>query len=405
MKKVVALLLAVLMVFPLAACKEEEKVPPTSPNATTESDPTEETKPKEGVYKRDSYSVSDSVAFGDREKVVATVGTGKLTNGVLQIRYWMGVMNFLSSNGVYLPYLGLDYTKPLDTQSFRGEDGTWQHYFLEDALGVWHTYQALALQAAEDGVPVDPDTQKLMDTMSQTLEERREKEGFATIDEMIRYEAGPGSTAEDFLAYQDVFYRSYSYYNHLLTTTTFTDAEVEKWFEDNKDGLESKGITKETIGYDVRHILVEVAEGKTDEDWSKCEAAAQALLDQWLAGEATEESFAAMAKEHSADPGSKDNGGLYEDLTKDTNFVEPFKTWYLDESRKAGDYGLVKSDYGYHIMYFSDSGAMWQDYCRNAMTDNAVTERVNQIVEAHPITIHYENVSLGVVDLSKKSES
>ncbi|MDQ9759347.1 peptidylprolyl isomerase, partial [Acinetobacter baumannii] len=64
----------------------------------------------------------------------------------------------------------------------------------------------------------------------------------------------------------------------------------------------------------VRHILIkpevtEGAEGPTDEQKEAARAKAQDILDQWKAGNATEESFGALAKEHTEDPGSKEAGG------------------------------------------------------------------------------------------------
>lgn len=32
--------------------------------------------------------------------------------------------------------------------------------------------------------------------------------------------------------------------------------------------------------------------------------------------------------------------------------VNSFSAWCFDSSRKAGDTAIVKSDFGYHIMYF-----------------------------------------------------
>lgn len=39
---------------------------------------------------------------------------------------------------------------------------------------------------------------------------------------------------------------------------------------------------------------------------------AQDILDEWKAGDATEDSFAALANEYSQDPGSNTTGGLNE---------------------------------------------------------------------------------------------
>lgn len=107
---------------------------------------------------------------------------------------------------------------------------------------------------------------------------------------------------------------------------------------------------------DIRHCLVEFeaedANNVTDAEKEAAQKKAKALLDEWLAGEKTEESFAAMAKENTADTASKETGGLYDNIRTTDNYVEAFEEWSFDDARKAGDYGMVETEYGYHIMYF-----------------------------------------------------
>ena len=65
------------------------------------------------------------------------------------------------------------------------------------------------------------------------------------------------------------------------------------------------------------------------------------------------DSFAALAKEKSKDTGSAADGGLISGITSSANYVESFRNWATDSSRKVGDTGIVESEYGYHIMYYS----------------------------------------------------
>ncbi len=111
---------------------------------------------------------------------------------------------------------------------------------------------------------------------------------------------------------------------------------------------------------DIRHILVkaEVAEGAdapTDEAMTAAKEKAQAILDQFKAGEQTSDAFAALAKENSDDPGSKDNGGLYENISRSTSFFPAFLNWIFENGRQAGDTGLVENtqsgQQGWHVMY------------------------------------------------------
>ncbi len=131
----------------------------------------------------------------------------------------------------------------------------------------------------------------------------------------------------------------------------------------------------------VRHILVSFEGGTPDqngtmtyseEEKAKAKAEAEEMLEQWKSGEATDESFAALATEKSDDKGSAANGGLIEDISRDSNLVENFLNWSVDEGRKTGDADIVESPYGYHVMYYvGDTDYTYRDY----MIENALREK------------------------------
>ena len=106
----------------------------------------------------------------------------------------------------------------------------------------------------------------------------------------------------------------------------------------------------------MRHILVSAGQNPTDDEYTAAQEKAQDLLDQWKAGEATEDSFAALAVTNSADSGSASNGGLYTGLSSIDSMEPNFLNWALDPARQPGDTGIVKNETsaikGWHIMYF-----------------------------------------------------
>jgi len=121
----------------------------------------------------------------------------------------------------------------------------------------------------------------------------------------------------------------------------------------------------------VRHILVAFEGGTadattgamtyTDEEKNAAHTEAMKILKEWTDGEATEESFAALANEKS-DDGDGTTGGLFEDVTPG-QMVENFNDWCFDEARKAGDTDLVETEYGWHVMYYvGDSETLYRDY-------------------------------------------
>lgn len=114
----------------------------------------------------------------------------------------------------------------------------------------------------------------------------------------------------------------------------------------------------------VRHLLVKFEGGTTEngvttyseEEKAAAKVEAEELLAQWQAGDATEESFAALVTEKTDDTASASTGGLYENISPDSRYVENFLNWCL-EDHKAGDTGIVETEYGYHIMYYVGNSA------------------------------------------------
>ena len=106
---------------------------------------------------------------------------------------------------------------------------------------------------------------------------------------------------------------------------------------------------------------------------------AEQILDDWKNGDATEDSFAELAKTYSDDTGSNTNGGLYE-AVKEGQMVTNFNDWCFDASRKAGDTGIVESDYGYHIIYFiGDDAEEWHVNIKDTITSNKLNDYMSNL--------------------------
>ena len=117
----------------------------------------------------------------------------------------------------------------------------------------------------------------------------------------------------------------------------------------------------------IRHILVKFEGGTKDKDGNvtysideknTAKEAAEKLLKQWEEGAKTEESFGELANKESDDQNGKvTNGGLYEDVYPG-QMVEAFNDWCFAAERKAGDTGIVETEYGYHVIFYSSADEM-----------------------------------------------
>lgn len=142
---------------------------------------------------------------------------------------------------------------------------------------------------------------------------------------------------------------------------------------------------------DVRHILIrssaETTDEMTDEEKATAEENAKAEAKQkaedvyaeWKNGDATEDSFAALAEANSEDTGSNTNGGLYEAVTKG-QMAASFNDWIFDDARKPGDTEIVETEYGYHVMYFvGDNAEAWYVNIENTLRTNKMQEYITNL--------------------------
>ena len=380
--------------------------------STGTTDPSGSTAPTNPAVNGKSYTVDAEKAMAMRNNVVATVPGAELTNGVLQIYYWTQVYEFLNDYGYYLSYVGLDLKKPLDQQQSGFGGGTWQEYFLESALDAWSTNVAFELAARQAGHTMNDEYRSILDNLPEEMQQSAVEGGYASIDAMLQDSMGPGCVMEDYMVYMETYYMGYSYFEELYAAIDPTMEQIDAYFEENQSSLAQNGITKDS-GYtvDIRHILIriekldsdttendgELIDGYSQVAWDACYAKAESILNQWLSGEATEEAFAELAKLHSAD-GNASEGGIYTGVEKDY-MVETFDAWCFDETRLGGDYGIVRTKYGYHIMYFISKEDMWITASRKQLITQEANAIMDDILEQYPIQTEMEKVALGVVEL------
>jgi len=137
-------------------------------------------------------------------------------------------------------------------------------------------------------------------------------------------------------------------YDKVAPESEVTTAEVQTYYDENKAQFQS------TAQSQLSHILISVAATATADEAAKAKATAEDVLSQLKAGG----DFAALAKKFSDDPGSAENGGDL-GMASTENYVDEFKT-AADKLKKGELSGLVKTDYGYHIILKTDEQAAGQ---------------------------------------------
>ena len=408
-----------------------EPVPTTPPNG----DPTD-------VTCLGSYTVSNAEVSAAADTVAATIGDAKLTNSQLQVYYWLEVAAYRQSDAEPQP----DYGQSLDIQScpIDSSVASWQQYFLKAALNTWHTHQALVLMAEQEGVPkeaeYDPDLEKhqeymtdkpayqyhrahfesyvpntmhqaYLDTLPETLATLASDSGFGDAAAMAEAIAGSGAAATDLEEYAHTANLAYMYFVERGYQFQPTAEEVESWYAENQAAVE---VTEDKT-IDLRHILLipenaQVAEDGTvtctEEDWEAAYKKAQSLVNKWqtavkktrfsqyAAFDTAEARFSEYAKNNSADEGSRANGGLYVNIRKG-QLVDVLDNWCFDPARQHGNYEILRSDCGYHIVFFNGATENWFSAAEAGLIRQMGSDLVAEALEKYPADIRYSDIKLG----------
>ena len=404
---IILVLAAILVALIIAAVKPEEKPgEPTTPADILETTAPVETVPPtvpadgnpDDATAKGTYTVTDEEIAEVRDVVVATAGEHELTNAELQIYYWMEVQAFMQQYGPYASAFGLNPAQPLDTQICpMAENGTWQQFFLSSALGTWRNYQAMASEAKAADHKLSEELQTLIDTMPEDLEKAAAENGFENAEELLKFNVGAGAGMDEYLAYEALRYEGYDYFVDVCDTFVPTEEQLEQYFTDHEEELAASGITKETYTVDVRHILISVApeDAENEEAWKTAEARANEVLEEFLAGEHTGERFGELAAANSEDPGSQQTGGLYTGVMQG-QMVPEFDAWCFDADRKPGDTGVVKTDFGYHVMFFEGRSPelVWKSQARRAVEDEMTAKFMEDTSAKYPLEVDYKKIVL-----------
>ena len=382
----------------------DKPVNPT--DSGSQSDPTGETQPlspedleieaskTKKVYTEEDVSTDDPRL----DEIVASCAGRTINSRDAQVFFAMQYYGFMNDYGDWAMYFGLDASQPLSDQLSTVSDITWEQYFLMSGISDFHQYAALAAKAASEGYQMLEGEEEQLSQVRDGLKERFAAFGYDTADAYVQSNFGVSVRYEDYVRYLELYFYAMSYENHLYQELSFTDDELNAFYEQNPSLF--TGIKKDQTNINVRHILIqpEVADGASEAEAAAAKEAARAKAEELLntyRQNPTEDNFAQLAKDNSTDPGSASNGGLYEEVYPG-QMVESFNDWCFDPARQPGDTDIVETDYGFHIMYFvSKSDTLyWKSVAEDELHQDRMIDLLDELNLEYPITWAYEKLIL-----------
>lgn len=375
--------------------------PASEPVGSTESTtPAMTNTPEMDAAKTKEVYLDESLTTDDArlDKTVATCGDYSMNNRDAQIFYAMQYYGFMNENGMFAAMYGLDSTKPLHEQASLSGDLTWEQYFLMASMDDCGQFAAFATKAAKEGYTLPQADLDQLESVRGGLRDNYAAYGYDSADAFVQGNFGPSVRFEDYARYLELYFYAMSYENNVYENLSVTEEEINAYYDEHASDF--MGVRKDQPNINVRHILITYStpEGATEMETKDARAAAKTKAEELLASfleNPSEENFAEMAKANTEDPGSKENGGLYEDVYPG-QMVEPFDEWCFDQSRQPGDTGVVETSYGFHVMYFvsKTNNYYWKTVSEQNIRRNRMYALVEEVMGEYPVVIDYENVVL-----------
>ena len=114
---------------------------------------------------------------------------------------------------------------------------------------------------------------------------------------------------------------------------------------------------------------------------------AQAILEEWQGGAATEESFAELCNKYNDDSLISTTGGLVENV-RPGQMSEDLAEWLSDSGRKAGDATAISpegDEYSYVFYYLSESDPWWMVSVKNTLLSTTMEAYMEEITADIPV--------------------
>lgn len=370
------------------------------------------------------------------DAIVATIGEETLTNGELQVYFWAQVAAHSQTDEVQPDLrVPLKYQKcPLDSSL-----ESWEEYFLLKAVDTWHAVQALTLRGNDEGLPLEERYQPNAEWHAEylvnkpataylygyndgyqlnTLHKNYIEQLPALLDEMaadLGYSGSEdlaqavfGTTEEAVIEAAGLYNRGYSYYTALTYLITMEEEATEE--AEATEAADSAATETPCVSFrqvlkipehpkwysksqQAKEVQVEygiAADGKVscvETGWVNCEREAKNMLYQWKTDFlCSEYTFGQMAYESSGDEGSKDHGGYYANVVRG-QVLPALEEWLFDPARKVGDTTTIRTEYGVHILYFSEGSTLEAKAEEDAALAAKQLEIIETSKELYPIDV------------------
>lgn len=282
-----------------------------------------------------------------------TVNGEKISRVEFDYYYQTALNEYISTNGMYLSYFGLDLSGDLSKQMY-SETLTWKDYFEETAVRNIARNKGMLKEAEAEGFTYD--TAEEYREYEEMLEETASENGY-TVKNYVKELYGAYATPSRIKPYIEEALYAAAYYDKVAEGVAPAMEEIESYYAENKASYDSVDYYMETVDAQLPTEPTELAD-PVEEPEEGAEENGEESGEQEAYQPSEAEIAAAMeAAKEEADKAVKTirEGELHEGSRRSA-INSNIRDWLFDEARKKGDTDVIEdtANHRYYVVCFMD---------------------------------------------------
>lgn len=298
-----------------------------------------------------------------------TVGNHNISKAEYDYYFYTVVNEYATTYSQFLPYMGLDFSQPLDKQQY-SEKETWKDAFDEMAVDRITRVKALSDDADAQGFTCDvsADYEDFASSMADGADEAGYK-----VDSYYMAMYGEFASEKVVESYVKEFLKISAYVEKLTADFTPSDEEVTSIYASNPDNydLVDYYLAKIQADYDDDKATIEEIDAAVEEARAK----ATYLYDAVKAGESFDETAAAVIEL------PEDNPTCIKTGQKKAYIESQINEWLYKEDREIGDLTMIEDEDIDTFFVVKFAKRYYDDTCPDTIANTVSGDKVGEKVE------------------------
>lgn len=257
------------------------------------------------------------------------------------------------SSGDFASALLPEQGTSLKSQIYDEDTGeTWADFFEKMTLEQMKEDNKILIQALDAEYELNDEDNAMIEQEMETIQTTAYTYGYTELDDYFKAMYGKGMDEEAFLKALEQAHLISSYTNFVNTSFTYTQDELETYYGENSDKLD-------TFTYRYIHVSAEDVEKADYPDEADYDAAKEAAVDvteeqaiAYAAGITDEDGFIETAREY--DPEMYADDAASNRVYQGELLGSTYGNWLKEADRAEGDVSTFRSVNGTYIVYFID---------------------------------------------------